>query len=107
VSKDRALRRAAREAEVARLRARRERAQARKARRRALIRRLRPPRRGRTGHLYPRRALGQRIGIALVALLAIGFVWWRFDDLTTRLALTIVITVAAPAVVVLTLGRRT
>ena len=65
------------------------------------------PRRRRTGHLYPRRALRQRLGIALVALLAIGVVWWRFDDPTTRLALTIVIAVAAPAVVVLALGRRT
>ena len=107
MSRERALRRAAREAEATRRKARRERARRRAARRRALIRRLRPPRRGRTGHLYPRRAWTERIGIALVALLAIGFVWWRFDDLTTRLALTIVIAVAAPAVVVLTLGRRT
>jgi hypothetical protein len=106
VSRQRAIRRAAREAEAARQRARRERAQARAGRRRALIGRL-TPHRGRTGRLYARRALAQRLAIGLVAALAVAFVWWRFDDLATRLALTVVIAVAAPAAVVLTFDRRT
>jgi hypothetical protein len=105
VSRERALRRAAREAATQRRLAHHERARERAARRRALLRRVRP-RRGRTGRLYARRALAQRIGIALVAALAVGFVWWQFDDLTTRLALTVVIAVAAPAAVVLTFDRR-
>jgi uncharacterized membrane protein YbaN (DUF454 family) len=75
-------------------------------RRRALARRFAPPARRRTGRLYARRALTQRIGIALVAVLAVGFVWWQFEDLATRLALTVVIAVAAPAAVVLTFDRR-
>jgi hypothetical protein len=106
VSRERALRRAAREAEAARRRVRHEKARGRAARRRALVRRL-APRRRRTGRLYARRALAQRIGIALVAVLAVGVVWWQFADLATRLALTVVIAVAAPAAVVLTFDRRT
>jgi hypothetical protein len=106
VSRERALRRAAREAETQRRLVHHERARERAARRRVLLRRV-TPRRGRTGRLYARRALAQRIGIALVAALAVGVVWWQFDDLTTRLALTVVIAVAAPAAVVLTFDRRT
>src|SRR2546423_14692467 len=75
---------------------RHERARERAARRRALLKRL-APRRGRTGRLYARRALAQRIGIGLVAALAVAAVWWQFEDLATRLALTVVIAVAAPA----------
>jgi hypothetical protein len=107
VSRERALRRAAREAEAARERARRERVVARRARRRALVRRLKPrlPDR-RTGRLYARRAFAQRLGIALTGLLAVGLIWWRVDGLSTRIALTIVVAVAAPAVVVLTFDRR-
>ena len=59
-----------------------------------------------TGRLYARRRLAERVGIGLAAVLAIGFVWWQFEDLATRLALTIVVAVAAPAAVVLTLDRR-
>ena len=105
MSKERALRRAAREAEAQRLRARRERSQERRARRRALVRRL-TPKRGRTGRLYARRRLAERFAIVLGGVLAIGFVWYEFDDLATRLALTIVVAVAAPAAVVLTFDRR-
>ena len=106
MSRERAVRRAARIAEVQRQRARRERARERVARRRELVHRL-TPRRGRTGRLYARRALAQRIVIVAAALLAVGFVWWQFDDLATRLALTVVVAVAAPAAVVLTFDRRT
>jgi hypothetical protein len=106
MSRERAVRRAAREAEAERRRTRHERARERAARRRTLVRRL-APRRRRTGRLYARRALAQRIGIGLVAVLAVGVVWWQFEDLATRLALTVVIAVAAPAAVVLTFDRRT
>jgi hypothetical protein len=107
VSKERAQRRAVRLAEAERDRARRARIVARRDRRRALARRLRPrlPDR-RTGRLYARRAFAQRAGIALTAILAVWLVWWKFDGLATRLALTIVIAVAAPAAVVLTFDRR-
>ncbi|TMM39680.1 MAG: hypothetical protein E6F99_05600 [Actinobacteria bacterium] len=106
MSKERALRRAAREAQAQRSRVRRERLDRRRAARRALVRRL-TPRRGHTGRLYARRRVAERIAIGLGGVLAIGFVWWQFEDLATRLALTIVVAVAAPAAVVLTFDRRT
>jgi hypothetical protein len=107
VSRERAQRRAARLAEAERQRARRERVHARRSRRRALARRLTPRRPDRrTGRLYARRALAQRVGIGLTAVLAVGLIWWQFDELTTRIALTIVVAVAAPAAVVLTFDRN-
>jgi hypothetical protein len=107
VSKERAQRRAVRLAEAERDRTRRARVTARRARRRELARRLTPrlPDR-RTGRLYARRAFAQRVAIGLATLLAGCLVWWRVDGLSTRIALTIVIAVAAPAAVVLTFDRR-
>jgi hypothetical protein len=106
VSRERAHKRAARLAEAARGRAKRERAAARTARRRALRRRL-TPRQRRTGRLYARRAFAERATIAVAAATALGLIWWQFDDLATRLALTVLVAVAAPALVVLTFDRRT
>jgi hypothetical protein len=107
VSRERAARRAVRLAEASRERARRERLVARRARRRALLRRVTPRRPDRrTGRLYARRAFAQRLGIALTALLAVGLIWWQVDGLSTQVALTIVVAVAAPAAVVLTFDRR-
>ena len=107
MSKERAQRRAVRLAKAERDRARRQRTVARRQRRRSLLRRLIPrlPDR-RTGRLYARRAFAERAGIGLTAILAVAVIWWQFDELTTRIALTIVVVVAAPAAVVLTLGRR-
>jgi hypothetical protein len=121
MSKERALRRAAREAEAERERVRRSRRTQRAGRRRALLRRLTPARRTtrrrallrrltparRTGRLYARRGYAQRVVIALATVAVLAFVWWQFDDLATRLALTALVAVAAPAAVVLTFGRRT
>jgi hypothetical protein len=107
VSRERARRRAVRIAEATRERERRARRVARRDRRRALVRQLTPhlPNR-RTGRLYARRAFAERLGIGLTALVAIGLIWWQVEGLSTRIALTIVVLVAAPAVVVLALGRR-
>jgi hypothetical protein len=108
VSKERALRRAARLAEAERERVRRSRRgqrAARAARRRALVRRLTPAQR-RTGRLYARRAYAQRVTIAVATVAVLAFVWWEFDDLATRLALTVLVAVAAPAAVVLTFDRH-
>jgi hypothetical protein len=128
MSKERALRRAAREAEAERERVRRSRRTQRAARRRALLlrrtpaRRLTPARRTtrrrslsrwltraqrRPGRLYARRGYAQRVVIALATVAVLAFVWWQFDDLATRIALTALVAVAAPAAVVLTFGRRT
>jgi hypothetical protein len=60
----------------------------------------------RTGRIYPRRSAAQRGLIAAVALIAVVLVWLEFDDLATRVALTALVVVAAPALIVLTLDRR-
>jgi len=107
VSRERAQRRVARLAEQEKARAGQERRDARRARRRALARRLTPrlPDR-RPGRLY-RRSRAERITIGVVAALVVAAIWWYFDDLGTQLALTALVIVAAPALIVLTLDRRT
>ena len=106
MAKERARRRALREAEAARSAAARARVEARRRRRRALVRRLRPRVR-RTGRMLPRRSRGQRAGIAILTVVVLGLVWLVLDDLALRLALTILVVLGLPAVVVAVLGRRT
>jgi hypothetical protein len=107
MSKERAMRRATREAEAAAARAARERAAARRAARRRVLRRVTPrlPDR-RVGKLYPRRSYGERVLILVAALVAVAFIWLYVGDITTRIALTATLVVVAPAVIVLALGRR-
>jgi len=64
------------------------------------------PKRGRVGKLYPRRTRGQRALIALVLIALIGLVWYEFDDIATRIAMTIVVLLVLPAAVVIAFGRR-
>jgi len=108
MSKERARRRAVREAEQAKARAARARLVARRDRRRAVARRLKAslPKRRRVGRLLPRRTPGQRaliVGCVAAAILAI---WYEVTDLDARIALTAVVLIATPAVVVLAFGRR-
>jgi hypothetical protein len=107
MSKERARRRAIREAEAARLRAQRARAVARRQRRRALLRRLRPrlPDR-RTGRLFARRSRGERAGVAAVSLAALAAIWMLVSDPALRVVLTVVLVLGLPAAVVIALGRR-
>jgi hypothetical protein len=107
VSKERAQRRAVRLAEAETARMKRERAQKRAARRRALARRLRPrgPT-GRTGRLFARRSRGQRAAIGTVGLGVLILVWLLVDSLTLRVAVTVLVVLTAPALVVLTFDRR-
>jgi Flp pilus assembly protein TadB len=108
VSRERARRRAEREAEQQRTRAARERRDARRAARRALARRLTPrlPDR-RTGKIFARRSRAERITIGLLTTVVVAGIWWYFDDLGAKIALTALVAVALPAVIVLTLDRRT
>jgi Flp pilus assembly protein TadB len=106
LAKERARRRALREAEAAKARAARERVERRRRRRRALLRRLKPADR-RTGRLFARRSGGERAGIAVVAVLVLGLIWLVLDDLALQLALTVVVLLGLPAMVVAVLGRRT
>jgi Flp pilus assembly protein TadB len=108
VSKERARRRAVREAEAAVARARRARAVARRERRRAFVRRLTPrlPDR-RTGRLFARRNRAQRAVVGALTVLAALLVWLLVDSLALRLALITVLLLALPALVVIAFGRRT
>jgi hypothetical protein len=110
MSKERALRRATREAQARKARVRRERA----ARRRVLLSRLLPgrprpgsPRRRRSGRLPSRLSRPERAGITVGSLAAVTFVWLLVDGLSTRIALTALIALCAPMLFVLTLDRRT
>lgn len=106
MSKERARRRQARQAELERQRAIRRRQVARRERRRALVRRLTPrwPRR-RVGRLtrYTRAERAAIVGLTGLALVAI---WVFVDDLALRLALGMLLLLALPAIVVLALDRR-
>ncbi|MEU4378067.1 hypothetical protein [Micromonospora echinofusca] len=107
MSKERARRRAAREAEAARQRVVRERRVARRSRRRALLRRMTPSlRRGRTGRL-PRHSRGERAAIVLLTLAAMMLIWTFVDDLALRIALVVLLLLVLPAIVVIALDRRT
>ena len=105
MSKQRALRRAEREAAAEKVRARRT----RKARRREFLRRLRPalPRRRRAGRLPSGLTRAERGAIVAGTVTALGLVWLLVDGLSTRIALTALIALFAPALFVLTLDRRT
>jgi hypothetical protein len=107
MSKERARLRAQRQAQQDRERAARARKVARRDARRRVVRRLTPrlPDR-RTGRLYPRRTRTQRAAIAVAAVIVIGLIWLNFDDLATRIALTGLVVLASPALIVLTLDRR-
>ncbi|MGC5051937.1 hypothetical protein ACLQ2S_10860 [Micromonospora sp. DT48] len=106
MSKERARRRAVREAEAARQRVLRERAAARRARRRALVRRVVPTvRRGRTGRL-PRYSRGERATIVALTLAAIVLIWLLVPDLALRVGLILLLLLVLPVIVVIALNRR-
>ncbi|MBQ1050338.1 hypothetical protein KBX50_17905 [Micromonospora sp. C51] len=106
MSKERAQRRAAREAEAARQRVLRERATARRTRRRALVRRVVPTvRRGRTGRL-PRYSRGERATIVALTLAAITLIWVLVPDLALRVGLILLLLLVLPVIVVIALDRR-
>ncbi len=104
MSKERARRRAERLAVLEREKAIRARRTVRRERRRAFVRGLRP-RFGRDGRLY-HRSRRQRIGIAVVTVLAVAAVWTLVPDLPLRIILTAMLVLAVPALVVVVLGRR-
>jgi Flp pilus assembly protein TadB len=107
VSKQRAIRRAEREAEAAKARAARQRVAARKTKRRQMLRRVTPRRPDRrVGKVYPRRSYGERVLIVLAAAVAIWLIWSYVASFATRIALTATLVIVAPAIIVLAFGRR-
>ncbi|MFI7223664.1 hypothetical protein ACIBO5_10595 [Nonomuraea angiospora] len=108
MSKERARRRAEREAERARaIRANEER-QARRARRRALLARLtpRPVRFYRQGGLIARRHRTQNIVVALGFLFVQAIVWLVWGSLPLSLAVLVFSLLLVPVVVTLAFDRR-
>ncbi|MFG1654700.1 hypothetical protein ACGFIE_32725 [Micromonospora sp. NPDC049275] len=107
MSRERARRRAEREAVLARERAVRQRRVARRQRRRAVVRRLTPQlRRGRTGRLA-RHTRGERAAIVLLTGAALILIWTLVDDVALRVALIVLLLLVLPAIVVIALDRRT
>jgi len=105
LSKERARRRAEREALAAREKAK----AARRRRRRAVLRGLKPtlPRRRRTGSLLARRSRAERAGIVALPAVLVAATWFLVDPLGLRLVLIVLLVLVLPAVVVIALGRRT
>ncbi|HLL65972.1 MAG TPA: hypothetical protein VK453_09520 [Micromonosporaceae bacterium] len=106
MSKERARRREVRVADSESRRRSRERRQRWTRQVRRLDPRRLAPRRRRVGRLFPRRTRAQRSAIASGMLIALVLVWLYVDALPARIALTALIAVTTPAVVVLALDRR-
>src|SRR5262245_33680004 len=107
MSRQRAIRRAEREAEAAAQRVKRERAVARTAARRRVIARIVPRKADhRVGKVYPRRSYGERVMIVLLSLVAVLLIWTYVDGTATRIALTATLAIVAPAIIVIAFGRR-
>ncbi|MEV6525543.1 hypothetical protein AB0M43_26685 [Longispora sp. NPDC051575] len=103
MAKERAKKRAARLAEGQERRLKAERKEARRRRLRALFR----PRRRGTGRISPRRSRAERAGIVLVAAALMFLTWFYLDSFPAQLAITLLLLVASPALIVMTLDRRT
>ncbi|MEW1845051.1 hypothetical protein AB0392_44515 [Nonomuraea angiospora] len=108
MSKERARRRAEREAERARAIQANEERQARRARRRALLGRLtpRPVRFYRQGGLIARRHRAQNIVVALGFLFVQAIVWLVWGSLPLSLAVLVFSLLLVPVVVTLAFDRR-
>ena len=110
LSKERAIRRAAREAEDARGPAQaRARVAARRAKRADELRRAARPgcRTGGSARCSRAGPRAQRTAISLAAVIVLWLIWLLFDDLATRVALTAALLLALPAIIVVAFGRRT
>ncbi|HEX6873532.1 MAG TPA: hypothetical protein VF163_20735 [Micromonosporaceae bacterium] len=105
MSKERARRRAEREAARALAEQRRQRLQARRAWRRALIRRV-TPRSGRRAWLLARRSPGQRALIAGATVGALWSIWYLVDSWPLRIGFSLLLLLVLPVLVVMAFDRR-
>lgn len=110
MSRERAKRRAEREAAQAVMQAKRERSQRRRARRRLLLRRLTPrpltSQRKRRAWLLGRRSPAQRAMIIGVAIALLWAVWYFVDSWPLRIAFSLLALAFLPLLVVVTFNRR-
>ena len=104
MSKERALRRAVREAEQAKLRVKRERVDARRAKRRMIAARVRKMRPGRSGRIG-RRSKGQRAAIAVSVALGLVLIWTLVGSVAMSIALSLLLVLTLPVLVVLAFDR--
>jgi hypothetical protein len=104
VSRERALRRAAREAEQLKLRQRRARSEARRAGRRRIATRVRGMRPGRTGRIG-RRNRSQRAVIVLSLIVGLLLIWTQADSTALSVGLSLLLVLALPVLVVLAFDR--
>ncbi len=105
MSKQRALRRAEREATRAAAEAARLRRERRRARWRAVLHRLTPPRR-RRAWLLGRRNPGQRALVTGVAIGLLWMIWYLVGPLALRIAFSLLLLLLLPVIVVVTFDRR-
>lgn len=105
MSKERARRRAEREALAEQARAKRERAEARRRRWRSILARFTRPSR-RTAKLIPGRSMGERVFIAAIAVGLALVIWSQVEELNTRIGLTVLLVLMLPVLAVLSFDRR-
>ena len=105
MSKERARRRAEREAVQAAALAARVRREQRVARRRALLRRL-TPKPGRRAWLLGRRNPGQRFALAVAAIGVLWLIWYLVDPLVLRIAFSLLFLLLLPVLAVMAFDRR-
>jgi hypothetical protein len=73
-----------------------------------LLRRVTPRLKvGRTGRMFARRSRAERAGIAVAVVAALLLIWTLVDTTALRIGLTALLVLAMPALIVLTLDRRT
>ncbi|NUT32264.1 MAG: hypothetical protein HOV79_04220 [Hamadaea sp.] len=104
MSKERARRRAAREAELVQLRRKRERVEARRAKRRRIVARLRGLRPGRTGRIAKHNR-GQRTVLALVLAIGLLLIWTLSSSVPLSIGLSLLLVLTLPVVAVLAFDR--
>jgi Flp pilus assembly protein TadB len=105
VSKERARRRAEREAARAVAEAKRLRRERWRASRRAIVRAVKPRQR-RRAWLLGRRSPGQRALIAGTAIALLGAVWYLVDSWPLRIAFSLLLVLVLPVLVIVTFDRR-
>jgi len=105
VSKERARRRAEREATRAVAEAKRRRREQRHRARRALIRKL-TPRRRRRGSMIGRRSAGQRAVVAGVGIVLAFLVWYLVPTWPVRIAFWLLIGLLLPVFALISFDRK-
>jgi Flp pilus assembly protein TadB len=108
VAKERAARRAEREAAHRKLMEKRARQEARSRARRELWRKatLHELRRRNTGTLFARRNRAQRAIVGLIAVVALALIWQLVHSLALQIALTALLALSLPVLMIVAFDKR-